>query len=112
MSRFEFGPPPPPFKGRRVTVRAHASQAELYDAYARSLTLPAWFGANLDALWDALSSLVEGRIEVVHEGLPAADDVWLDQYLELLADATEEAGVRVYFPVEARARVEAFLLMS
>ena len=112
MSRFEYGPPPPPSERRRVTVHAHATPTEIFRVFARDLTLPAWFGSNLDALWDALSRMVEGPIEVVHRGLPDADDVWLDQYLELLADAAEEVGVRVCFPKKVRGSVEAFLLHS
>jgi RNAse (barnase) inhibitor barstar len=110
MSRFVFGPPPARSSGRRVTLRDGATEAEIYAAYARSLTLPEWFGANLDALWDALSGLVETPVEIVHHGLPDADDTWVDAYLELLVDASDEVGARVYFDVDSRARVERYLL--
>lgn len=110
MSRFVFGHAPTPSAARRVTLRAGITEAELYAAYARSLTLPEWFGANLDALWDALSSLNESPVEVLHAGLPDASESWLDAYLELLSDASDEGCVRVYFPVESRARVEACIL--
>jgi len=38
---------------------------ELYDELARCLPLPDYFGRNLDALWDVLSSDIEGPFEIV-----------------------------------------------
>ena len=36
-----------------------------YDEIARQLAFPEHFGRNLDALWDVLSTDIEGPIEVV-----------------------------------------------
>jgi len=38
---------------------------EVYDLFARGLALPAHFGRNLDALYDALTGDVEGPFEIV-----------------------------------------------
>ncbi|PKK87348.1 MAG: barnase inhibitor [Candidatus Wallbacteria bacterium HGW-Wallbacteria-1] len=38
---------------------------DLYDRLAKRLSLPAHFGRNLDALWDVLSTDVEGPFEIV-----------------------------------------------
>jgi ribonuclease inhibitor len=38
---------------------------DLYDRLANRLPLPAHFGRNLDALWDVLSTDVEGPFEIV-----------------------------------------------
>ena len=37
----------------------------LYDQLAAKLQLPAHFGRNLDALWDVLSTDIEGPIEII-----------------------------------------------
>jgi RNAse (barnase) inhibitor barstar len=42
-----------------VLVPPVSSTADLYAALARTLGLPSWFGANLDALWDCLTDLTE-----------------------------------------------------
>ena len=44
----------------------------LYAELARQLGLPGHFGANLDALWDALTGDVEGPIEIVWPDFPEA----------------------------------------
>ncbi|MCK7468404.1 MAG: barstar family protein [Desulfosudis oleivorans] len=38
---------------------------DLYDQLASRLSLPAHFGRNLDALWDVLSTDIEGPFEIV-----------------------------------------------
>ena len=40
-------------------VAAARSTPELHAALAAALALPAWYGANLDALWDCLADLDE-----------------------------------------------------
>ena len=41
------------------------SLAELYDEISRQMVLSNEFGRNLDALWDVLSSDVEGPFEII-----------------------------------------------
>ncbi len=41
---------------------------DLYDQLASGLGFPPHFGRNLDALWDTLSSDVEGPFEIVWKG--------------------------------------------
>ena len=38
----------------------------LYDQLSADLTLPGWFGRNLDALYDCLTDLNESQITVYH----------------------------------------------
>jgi len=38
---------------------------DLYDRIANRLSLPAHFGRNLDALWDVLSTDVEGPFSII-----------------------------------------------
>jgi len=43
-----------------------------YDEVARQLALPAYFGRNLDALWDVLTTDIAGPVEVVWEHAAAS----------------------------------------
>lgn len=52
-------------RGTRVVIPAGCkSIAAVYDILARDLGLPAHFGRNLDALFDALTGDVEGPFEI------------------------------------------------
>jgi ribonuclease inhibitor len=44
---------------------AHDTMDAVYSALQRQLDLPASFGRNLDALWDALTTDVAGPFEIV-----------------------------------------------
>ena len=37
---------------------------EVYEVIRRGLELPEWFGANLDALWDALTGIAHTPAEI------------------------------------------------
>jgi ribonuclease inhibitor len=52
---------------RRCTLNGSAigSLDDLYDQLSSRLSLPEHFGRNLDALWDVLSTDVEGPFEIV-----------------------------------------------
>jgi ribonuclease inhibitor len=43
---------------------AHDTMDAVYTALQRDLNLPAHFGRNLDALWDALTTDVAGPVEI------------------------------------------------
>ena len=51
---------------RKCTLdgRSIHSLDELYDELAKHLPLPDHFGRNLDALWDVLSTDIEGPFEI------------------------------------------------
>jgi len=57
-----------------------------YDEIARALPLPAYFGRNLDALWDVVSCM-EGEIECINA---AAVSGYEEKILSLLQEAAEE----------------------
>jgi ribonuclease inhibitor len=52
---------------RRCTLngRAIRSLDDLYDQLSARLSLPEYFGRNLDALWDILSTDIAGPFEIV-----------------------------------------------
>jgi ribonuclease inhibitor len=43
-----------------------------YDEVARQLDLPAYFGRNLDALWDVLTTDIAGPVDMVWEHAEAS----------------------------------------
>jgi hypothetical protein len=74
-----------------IIPKSISSKADLLRLFSERLSFPKGFGSNWDALFDCLrdlSWLREGRVVVIHEGIPAmlsADD--LRAYLGLLGDA-------------------------
>ena len=50
---------------RCILAGPYASTEAFYVDLARQLGLPGHFGANLDALWDALTRDVAGPVEIV-----------------------------------------------
>lgn len=57
---------------RCVLAGPYASVEAIYVDLARQLGLPGHFGANLDALWDALIRDVPGPVEILWPDFPAA----------------------------------------
>lgn len=41
------------------------SENDFHDVIAKELNLPIWYGRNLDALWDALTGMVERPVSLV-----------------------------------------------
>lgn len=78
---------------RTARVEPVDDLSQAYDEIARALALPAWFGANLDALWDCLTDLTGAtallwrRWDALEDGSPhdAA------RLLELLGDRAAQA---------------------
>lgn len=54
-----------PIKRCALNGLAIHSLDDLYDQLSNRLSLPAHFGRNLDALWDVLSTDVEGPFKIV-----------------------------------------------
>jgi RNAse (barnase) inhibitor barstar len=62
----------------------------LFDAYARALDFPDWFGRNWDALWDLLTDLSwldSPPVAIIHTSLPQLPPDQLAIYVALLAEA-------------------------
>ena len=56
----------------RLPGRMISSLAVFYDEVAHQLDLPAYFGRNLDALWDVLTTDLAGPVEMVWEHADAS----------------------------------------
>ena len=41
------------------------SEEELHDFFAKSFSLPYWYGRNLHALWDVLTGMVEMPLTII-----------------------------------------------
>ena len=55
--------------GKRCNLpgKAIRSMEEFYDEIARQLHFPDYFGRNLDALWDVLTTDIEGPVKLIWE---------------------------------------------
>lgn len=71
---------------------AARTSAELYAGLAAALTLPSWFGANLDALWDSLADLDRPTALVLTgwDAFAAAEPDGARRFLELFGDRVRE----------------------
>ena len=74
----------------RIDCRELTSRAAAHDCFARVFSLPAFYGRNLDALWDCICALREPvTIEIVHvDALKAALGDYAGSFLETLDDLT------------------------
>lgn len=70
------------------------SKEELHNTIAWQLSLPAYYGHNLDALWDVLSTWTKPLIiEVTHTAqLKGTLEEYADALLDLLRDVKAENG--------------------
>jgi RNAse (barnase) inhibitor barstar len=73
-------------------VEPARSTPELYRALAAALALPAWFGANLDALWDCLADLQRPTALVLTgwDGFADAEPGDALRFLDLFAERTRQ----------------------
>jgi RNAse (barnase) inhibitor barstar len=73
-----------------VVVPPASSTASLYAGLAEALRLPAWFGANLDALWDCLTDLPGPTALVLAEwrGYERAEPEQARRVLQLFVERT------------------------
>lgn len=77
-----------------VTLDAsHDTMDAIYNTLQRELELPAHFGRNLDALWDALTAEVPMPVEIVwkdHAGAKAKLGADYDRLITTLLDVENE----------------------
>ena len=73
--------------GTNVTGRG-----ALHDLFSQTLSLPGWYGRNLDALHDCLTSLNQDVTVTVaeHELIGALGSRYVGQLMRLLRDCAEE----------------------
>ena len=79
---------------KRCVLRDIRTLAQFYDELARQLAFPAYFGRNLDALWDVLTGEVAGPIEIVWEGSAQAEANLGSDYAKLIALLNDLAAER------------------
>lgn len=91
-----------------ISAETVRSMEDVYDVVAAALPLPDWFGRNLDALWDTLSTDVPGPFEIEVQETAALATALGPHYRPLLTvlrdiDA-ERDDVHVVFTVPDAAR--------
>ena len=65
---------------------------EIYEVLRQELELPEWFGANLDALWDAVTGMMytPAEIRILPEVGRSELKPEVDEIIELLREAEEK----------------------
>lgn len=74
--------------------KAIHSLDDFYDEISRQLSLPAYFGRNLDALWDVLSTEVEGPAEIVWQDAQTARQAMGEDFEKVIKVLKELEGQR------------------
>ena len=69
-----------------------SSMAEMHDIFSRELNFPGWYGRNLDALHDELSSeMVPTRIHIQYPAKPQGQmETYLPRLLRVFRDSAAE----------------------
>ena len=82
-----------PIKLCMLNGKTIRSLDDLYDQLSTGLSLPKHFGRNLDALWDFLSTDVEGSFEIVWKHADDSKKLMgkdFDRVVKLLQELEEE----------------------
>ncbi len=82
-----------PVRKFTLSGKAIRNLQEFYDEIARKLPFPDYFGRNLDALWDVLTTDIEGPVELVWEDSAASKNSMgkaFDKVSALLRDVQKE----------------------
>lgn len=71
-----------PMKVKRCLLSGNmlSSLDDVYNELARQLSLPSYFGRNLDALWDVLSTDIKGPFEIVWQQAAASRQAMGKEY--------------------------------
>ncbi len=77
--------------------KAIHSLDDFYDEIAGQLSLPAYFGRNLDALWDVLSTEVEGPVEVIWQSAQTSKEAMGEDFEKVVKVLKEVEGTRQDF---------------
>lgn len=85
----------------KLAGKSIRSLDEFYDEIAKKLRFPDYFGRNLDALWDVLSTDVKGPVELIWEDSEASKKSMgkdFEKVSALLKDAEKEReDFKVFF---------------
>jgi ribonuclease inhibitor len=76
----------------RLPGRMIGSLDVFYDEVAHQLDLPAYFGRNLDALWDVLTTDIAGPVKVVWEHATASREAMGEDFARV-ADLLKQVAL-------------------
>ena len=86
----------------RLSGKAIRNLQEFYHEIARKLPLPEYFGRNLDALWDVLTTDIEGPVELIWEDSAASQKAMGKAFDKISALLREMEKEREDFKVHLR----------
>ena len=73
------------------------NMTEFYQQFQQRFLLPAWFGQNLDALWDVLTAEIELPVCIIFTHVDQGKAIQFDQLCALLNDAATELPEQLRF---------------
>ena len=89
---------------KRCVLQGEAidSLETLHDEIARQLNFPDYYGRNLDALWDVLSTDLEGPVRLIWEDADASRQAMGEDFERVVALLADVAAERDDFEVILR----------
>ncbi|MCW2257728.1 ribonuclease inhibitor [Providencia alcalifaciens] len=73
---------------------------DFYRQFELQFSLPAWFGKNLDALWDMLSAGIELPVTIVFTHMSEEQQVEFEDIIRVMHDADDLWGDELIFVCE------------
>nr|WP_282552173.1 barstar family protein [Providencia rustigianii] len=70
---------------------------DFYCQFQQKLSLPSWFGHNLDALWDMISGEIELPMTIIFSHLSLAQQHQFAEIIDLMNEAEDELEGRFIF---------------
>ncbi|EKT59614.1 barstar family protein [Providencia burhodogranariea] len=73
---------------------------DFYRQFELQFSLPAWFGKNLDALWDMLSAGIELPVAIVFTHMSEEQQIEFEDIIAIMHDANALWGDELIFVCE------------
>lgn len=74
-----------------IDFRECTDKREMHEIIRQKLELPEWYGANLDALWDALLGMTELPLHVcILTKKEKSQDMAVERIIDTFVDASQE----------------------
>ena len=94
------------------------NEEDLFNQLKSKLNFPYYFGNNWNALKDLLKDfhwIKEKNIVIVHDTIPALNDLSFQSYIQILLDAAQDWGenanhsLEIIFPLQSKQFIQQFI---